>query len=181
MKLFLSILLILLTQMSISGTSSTAGKHCPPLLDHTVETLYSGETINLCDAYRGQVLVIVNTANKCQLAKQYDALERLQERFSERGLVVLGFHNNDFLGDLDGAPQTDNPYCRLASSIRFPMLAKQSSHPENAAPLFRSLANAAGEYPHWNFHKYVLDRQGNVRGSFGRIPSPIKQLGSTHG
>jgi len=145
---------------------------CPPLLNHNVETLGSGENINLCEAYQGQVLVIVNTANKCDLAEQYDALEQLQEEFQSDGLVVLGFHNNDYTGQLLGAPNTEKEYCRLASSIRFPMITKQSSHPENATPLFRLLAGAAGEYPSWNFHKYVVDRNGNVRGSFDSMTDP---------
>ena len=137
-----------------------------------METLDSGENINLCEAYQGQVLIIVNTANKCDLAEQYEALEQLQDEFQQDGLVVLGFHNNDFSGELPGAPKVDKEYCRLASSIRFPMIANQSSHPENATPLFRLLAGAAGEYPSWNFHKYVVDRNGELRGSFDSMTHP---------
>lgn len=172
MKIIFAILLILLVHISASSAVFASGSECPPLLDHNVETLGSGENINLCEAYQGQVLLIVNTANKCDLTEQYEALEQLQEKFHRDGLVVLGFHNNDFTGELPGARKTDKEYCRLASSIRFPMIAKQSSHPDKATPLFRLLAGAAGEYPSWNFHKYVVDRNGKLRGSFDSMTDP---------
>jgi len=172
MKIIFAMLLILLTQFGASVSVHAGGAHCPPLLDHNVETLVSGESINLCKAYQGHVLVIVNTANKCDLAEQYEALEHLQEEFAGEGLVVLGFHNNDFNGPLEGGPKSDKEYCRLASSIRFPMITKEQGHPENATPIFRLLAGAAGEYPSWNFHKYVIDRNGELKGSFDSLTDP---------
>ncbi len=172
MKTVFAILLILLTQITTSANVLASGSQCPPLLNHNVETLGSGENINLCEAYQGRVLIIVNTANKCDLAEQYEALEQLQDEFHQDGLVVLGFHNNDYMGQLQGASKPEKEYCRLASSIRFPMITKQSSHPEKATPLFRLLAGAAGEYPSWNFHKYVVDRHGNLRGSFDSMTDP---------
>lgn len=173
MKIYYAILLILLTQLSASMTLHAGDTPCPPLLNHIVKSFDSGQNINLCEAYQGKVIVIVNTANKCDLTEQYEALETLQDEYGSNGLAILGFHNNDYLGQMQGLPETSKEYCRLASSVRFPLFTNQRGLPENATPMFHSLADAAGEYPQWNFHKYVLDRNGELKGSFNSLTDPL--------
>ena len=169
----ITILLILLTVFGTTLELNAGGNPCPTLLNHNVKSFGSGQSINLCEAYQGKVIVIVNTANKCDLSEQYDALEALQDKFGQEGLAILGFHNNDYLGQMKGLPETSKEYCRLASSVRFPLFTNQRGLPENPTPIFRSLANAAGEYPQWNFHKYVIDREGELRGSFDSLIDPM--------
>ena len=68
------------------------------LLDHDFRMLASSEEVNLCEAYSGKVLLVVNTASKCGFTYQYEGLEKLHEEYNEEGLMVLGFPSNDFRG-----------------------------------------------------------------------------------
>lgn len=155
--------------------ASHASENCSPLLNHTVPTLVSHTPVNLCQAYQGKVLLIVNTASKCGYTYQYDGLEKLYRRYQKQGLVVLGFPSNDFGGQEPGSEKEVANFCRLTYNVDFPMFAKSSVKEGSASPLYRTLAEQAGHYPRWNFHKYLIDRSGKLVGSF---PSPIKPLSS---
>jgi glutathione peroxidase len=114
---------------------------------------------------------VVNTASYCAFTPQYEGLEALYTRLRERGLVVLGFPSNDFGGQEPGTERAIKRFCRFTYGVRFPMYAKMHVRQDNADPLYRTLGEAAGEYPQWNFHKYLLDRSGKVVGSF---PSQVE-------
>ena len=139
---------------------------CAPALDHRMEPLGGGEPVRLCDAYAGKVVLIVNTASKCAFTDQYAGLEALHDRYRGRGLAVLGFPSNDFGNQEPGDARTIRNFCRLTYSVEFPMFAKTRVRAGQAHPLYRHLAAAAGEYPQWNFHKYLLDRDGELVASF---------------
>jgi glutathione peroxidase len=143
-----------------------------PLLDVTVRTLNSEQEVNLARAYQGQVVLIVNTASKCGFTPQYDGLEKLYTQYQERGLVVLGFPSNDFANQEPGAEAEIQQFCRLSYGVRFPMFAKTHVRKQSAAPLYRRLGEAAGEYPTWNFHKYLIDREGRLVGSYSSFTKP---------
>ena len=161
--------LALLTLLGLgSANAGQAAVH--NLLDHDVRRLGSDEVVNLQQAYAGKVVLIVNTASKCAFTGQYEGLEALYAKYRERGLVVLGFPSNDFGGQEPGSEQQIQDFCRLTYSVKFPMFAKTSVKKGRADPLFRGLAEAAGRYPKWNFHKYLLDREGRVVAS---LPSQV--------
>ncbi len=126
-------------------------------------------------ALRGKVVLIVNTASKCGLTPQYEALEALHRRFKDRGLVLLGVPSNDFGGQEPGSPEEIAEFCRARFDVSFPMLAKTKVTGEDKAPLYRFLttSNAAhqGEV-RWNFTKFLLDREGKVIGRFEPRTTP---------
>ncbi|MGB7551085.1 MAG: glutathione peroxidase, partial [Chromatiaceae bacterium] len=77
--------------------TATANTACPPLLDISIRRLAGEEQVNLCQAYRGKVILVVNTASKCGFTSQYEDLEALYRKYQDRGLIVLGFPSNDFM------------------------------------------------------------------------------------
>ena len=161
--------LVLLLILSTTGVSANTGflqGSCSPLLNHDVEKLVSGEPVNLCDAYSGKVVLVVNTASKCAFTPQYEALEELYEKYKERGLVVLGFPSNDFGHQEPGSEEQIRDFCRMTYGVQFPMFAKTRVLGPDAEPFYRYLADVTGDTPRWNFHKYLLDREGRVVASF---------------
>lgn len=152
--------------------AALAAADWPKLLDFTERELASDNTVHLCDAYRGKVVLIVNTASKCGFTPQYEGLEKLYSDYREQGLVVLGFPSNDFGGQEPGSEGEVKSFCRLTYSVAFPMFAKSSVREGIASPLYNALAAEAGDYPTWNFHKYLLDRQGHLIGSFSSATEP---------
>ena len=142
------------------------------LLDQDFRRLASEETVNLADAFAGKVLLIVNTASKCGNTPQYEGLEKLYEEYGEDGLVVLGFPSNDFLGQEPGTEEQIQEFCRLTYSIRFPMFEKIAVREGDAHPFYQRLAAAAGTYPTWNFHKYLIGRDGEVIAEFSPRTQP---------
>lgn len=146
---------------------------CPPTLDFELRRLNSEERVNLCQTYLGKVVLIVNTASKCGYTHQYEGLETLYDRYRDRGLVVLGFPSNDFGGQEPGTEAQIQEFCRLTYSVRFPMFEKVHAKRAEASPLYRTLGNLAGEYPSWNFHKYLIDRDGRLVKSFPTRTPPL--------
>lgn len=145
---------------------------CPPLLDQKVRTLASDETVHLCERYAGKVLLVVNTASKCGFTDQYEGLEKLYEKNRGRGLVVLGFPSNDFLNQEPGTEKQIQEFCRLTYGVEFPMFEKTRVTSPDAHPFYESLARETGKRPRWNFHKYLISRDGMVVGSYGSTVSP---------
>lgn len=143
-----------------------------PLLDQSFRKLASTEEINLCEAYSGKVLLVVNTASKCGNTPQYDGLEKLHEQYEEDGLVVLGFPSNDFMGQEPGTEEKIQEFCRLTYGVEFPMFEKTSVKKKNANPFYAALAEAAGTYPNWNFHKYLIGRDGQLIANFSPRTQP---------
>jgi glutathione peroxidase len=149
-----------------------AAQDCPALLSHTFPKLQDESPQNLCQ-YRGKVVLAVNTASYCGFTPQYEGLEKLHAQYGSKGLVVLGFPSGDF-GDQE---KTNNKeiaeFCFNTYGVKFPMFAKTSVRGEQANSFFSALAKATGQPPKWNFHKYLIDRQGRVVKSF---PSQVEPM-----
>ncbi len=142
------------------------------LLDQNFRRLASTEEVNLCEAYSGKVVLVVNTASKCGNTPQYDGLEKLYEEYGDEGLVVLGFPSNDFFGQEPGAEKEIQEFCRLTYGVKFPMFEKTSVKKKDAHPFFVALANSSGTYPKWNFHKYLIGRNGDLITNFSPRTQP---------
>lgn len=155
--------------------SSLWAASCGALLDRTVETLDRHEPVQLCERYGGKVLLIVNTASRCMYTPQYEGLERLYERFRGEGLVVLGFPSNDFANQEPGTEAQVKRFCSLTYDVKFPMFSKTRVKGADASPLYRALAAEAGEAPGWNFHKYLIGRDGRLIGSYASHIEPESQ------
>ncbi|WCM93034.1 glutathione peroxidase [Acidovorax sp. NCPPB 2350] len=143
---------------------------CPALLQHTMERLQDESPQPLCQ-YRGQVLLVVNTASYCGFTNQYEGLEALHSRYKDRGFSVLGFPSNDFSQETGSNAQIAD-FCSNTFGVKFPMFAKSSVKGPQASALYRELAAQSGEAPRWNFHKYLIDREGKVVESFGSAVKP---------
>jgi glutathione peroxidase len=142
------------------------------LLDQDFRRLASEETVNIGDEYGGKVLLIVNTASKCGNTPQYDGLEKLYQQYGNDGLVVLGFPSNDFFGQEPGTEEEIQTFCRLTYKVKFPMFEKTTVKKGDAHPFFDQLAAEAGTYPTWNFHKYLIGRDGKVIREFSPGTQP---------
>ena len=142
------------------------------LMNHSFQRLASDEAINLCTEYQGKVVLVVNTASKCGLTKQYEGLEKLHQEYAEAGLVVLGFPSNDFFGQEPGTEREIQEFCRLTYGVKFPMFEKISVKGDQAHAFFKDLRTQSGTYPKWNFHKYLIDRQGQLISDFGPRTRP---------
>jgi len=143
---------------------------CPALLDYRMNSL-KGDPVDLCQ-YAGKVVLVVNTASYCGYTGQYKGLESLYQKYKGRGLVVLGVPSNDFGAQEPGSNEQVADFCERTYQVRFPMLEKAAVSGAQAAPLYRSLAAKTGQAPRWNFHKYLLGRDGSAAGSFGSAVSP---------
>lgn len=133
---------------------------CPALLQHQPLRLQDEKPQPLCQ-YAGRVLLVVNTASFCGFTPQYKALEALHARYGSRGLVVLGFPSNDFSQET-GNNQQIADFCESTFGVKFPMFAKSVVSGPGASPFWRQLASQAGQAPAWNFHKYLVGRDGRV-------------------
>lgn len=142
------------------------------LLDHDYRRLAGKETVNLGQAYGGQVLLVVNTASKCGFTPQYEGLEAMYAKYQAQGFAVLGFPSNDFMGQEPGSEEQIQEFCTLTYGVKFPMFEKVQVRGEGATPFYRQLAQASGEAPAWNFHKYLIGRDGRVIASFGSRTRP---------
>jgi glutathione peroxidase len=149
------------------------------MLNYTFNSLQTGKAESLCQ-FRGKVLLIVNTASYCGYTHQYEGLEALYRKYKDRGLVVLGFPSNDFGGQEPGNNKEIAEFCRLTYGVEFPMFEKSSVKSVKTNPLFAELIARTGESPQWNFHKYLVDRDGKGITSFGtRVEPDSRELVAT--
>lgn len=169
-----SLLLLQCAAVPAIATAQTAvksGLACPALLDQQFKRLQDDAPQNLCQ-YAGKVALVVNTASYCGYTSQYEGLEALYAKYRERGLVVLGFPSNDFGGqEPDGSKQIAD-FCFNTYGVKFPMFAKSVVTGKNANPLHAQLASASGQAPEWNFHKYLVGRDGKLVASFPSRVTP---------
>lgn len=148
-----------------------AGAVCPAILQYSFDRLQDEKPQALCQ-YAGRVLLVVNTASFCGFTKQYQGLEDLYARYRERGLVVLGFPSNDFSQE-GGSNQQIAAFCENTFGVKFPMFAKSSVVGPEASAFYRTLAaQSNGQRPAWNFHKYLLGRDGRVIASYPSKVAP---------
>jgi len=143
--------------------------------DFTAETL-DGAPVPL-SAWRGQVMLIVNTASKCGFTPQYEGLEALHRKYGDRGLVVLGFPCNQFAAQEPGDAQEIASFCSLTYDVTFPMMTKVDVNGAKTHPLYAWLKHEkrgvlGTEAIKWNFTKFLIDRDGNVAGRFSPSTEP---------
>lgn len=133
--------------------------------DFTVNDI-SGKKVSLAD-YKGKTLLIVNVASKCGLTPQYEDLQALYEKYSEKGLVVLGFPANNFMAQEPGSNAEINTFCKEQYKVSFPMFSKISVQGDNIHPLYRYLTtkkeNGHSEtHVKWNFQKFLIGPDGKL-------------------
>ncbi len=141
--------------------------------DFSFKTLAGADPLPL-KSFEGKVLLVVNTASKCGFTKQYEGLEKLYKSYKEKGLVVIGVPSNDFGAQEPGFAQEIARFCSLTYGVTFPMTAKETVSGSDAHPFYgwaRSILGF-GTAPKWNFHKYLINRQGKLVDYFHSTTSP---------
>lgn len=163
--------LCLAAPLLLLGAPFARAGSCPALLNHRFPRLQDGAPQDLCQ-YAGKVLLVVNTASYCGFTRQYEGLEALFAKYRGQGLVVLGFPSNDFAQETGDAKQIAE-LCFNTYGVRFPMFDKSVVTGAQANPLYLQLRQATGVAPRWNFHKYLVGRDGRVIDQFASTTEPM--------
>ncbi len=145
------------------------------IYDFTV--LKQNQDILSLDHFKGQVLLIVNTATGCGLASQYRELQALYDHYQDQGFTILDFPCNQFLGQAPGSDEDINRFCELNYQTTFPRFAKIKVNGKAADPLFIWLkdqkSGPLGKRIEWNFAKFLINRQGQVVARFASQTTPL--------
>lgn len=165
--------LILFTVASFLLAFSTSDK---TVYDYKIETI-DGQKTTLA-TYKGKVLLVVNTASKCGLTPQYEGLEKLYNTYKDKGLVVVGFPANNFMGQEPGSNSDIEAFCQKNYGVSFPMMSKISVKGSDIHPLYAFLTDKKqngvvdGDIK-WNFQKYLIDQNGKVVAKFDPRTKPL--------
>lgn len=160
-------LVVSLLLASAGGASAAEG-----LLAHSFRPLAGKAPVNLARTYKGNVVLVVNTASKCGFTPQFEALEAMHAKYKAKGFAVLGFPSGDFKAQEFDDEKQIQEFCTLTYGVKFPMFQKVHVVGDQATPLYQGLAKAAGEAPKWNFHKYLIGRDGKLLASYGSKTKP---------
>lgn len=136
-------------------------------------TSIDGDPLPLSD-FAGSAVLVVNTASLCGFTYQYDGLQTIYDQYRDRGLVVLGVPSNDFGRQEPGEADEIKTFCEVNFNIDFPLTEKQSVKGDGAHPFFRYVADTLGNdsLPRWNFHKYLIDPDGQLVGAWSSRAEP---------
>ena len=136
-------------------------------------TSIDGEALPLSE-FKGQVVLVVNTASRCGFTPQYDGLQELYDTYRDDGFIVLGVPSNDFGAQEPGQAEEIKAFCAVNFSITFPMTDKTYVKGEAAHPFYQWAADELGllAKPRWNFHKYLIGRDGRLLDWFSSPTSP---------
>ena len=137
------------------------------------EPLIHAEPINLND-FKGRVILIVNTASKCGFTGQYEGLEKLHQDYHEQGLVIICVPSNDFGYQEPGSNKSISDFCKINYGVSFPMTSKYSVRGKDAHPFYKWARRKFGfaGAPKWNFHKYLINRRGELVNFFHSTTQP---------
>ncbi len=166
------IIIFLTALMSLTTVNSTDGFY-----DFIVDDI-DGNPTEL-EQFKGKVVLVVNVASRCGYTPQYEGLQNLYEKYSDEGLVILGFPANNFNGQEPGTEEEIKQFCRLNYGVEFPMFSKVSVTGEDQHELFKYLTSLenpdfTGDIK-WNFEKFLIDRNGNLVRRFRSAVKPESQ------
>lgn len=166
---------VLAVIMLLIMTTYAKEKEMSTIYDFQVETI-AGEKTTL-EAYKGNVMLIVNVASKCGFTPQYEGLETLYEKYKDRGLVVLGFPCNQFKSQEPGTELEIQDFCTVNFGVTFPMFSKIDVNGDNTHPLYAYLKSEksgflGSESIKWNFTKFLVDSEGDVIERYASATEP---------
>jgi glutathione peroxidase len=136
----------------------------------------NGEILNLSE-YKSKTLLLVNVASNCGFTKQYTDLQNLYELYKDKGLVILGVPSNQFGGQEPGSDSEIKDFCETNFNITFPMTSKYDVKGDNLHPIYLWAKNTFGNstVPKWNFHKILINKEGNVDSTYGSFTNPMSK------
>ena len=161
----MSMMRVALAVLMVGGLAVPAFGEGAKITDHVVKNI-DGEDVDLKD-YEGKVLLVVNVASKCGLTPQYNDLVELHKQYKDKGLEVLGFPANNFMGQEPGTNEEIKTFCSSKFGVEFPMFSKISVKDEDVDPLYVELTSEEenGEFGgeiKWNFTKFLVNKEGKV-------------------
>ena len=162
-KLFLMILSMIFSTKSMSSDKS--------FHDFSIESI-SGGDISLSD-YKNKVVLLVNTASQCGFTPQYAGLQKIYDRYKDDGFVVLGVPSDDFNQELSSDDDVKK-FCEIRYGVNFPLTSIQKIKGDSAHPLYKWISgntSVIGQ-PRWNFHKYLISKEGQILNWFSSMTSP---------
>ena len=137
----------------------------------------NGQEVSM-EAYKGKILVVVNTASKCGLTPQFKELEELYQEYKTKGVEILGFPCNQFAKQDSGSNEEIHEFCQLNYGVSFNMFEKIDVNGNNAHPLYKFLKNEKkglfSKEIKWNFTKFLVDSEGNVVKRYAPTVKPLK-------
>ena len=160
-----------LAPLTTAAQTGRAPSACPALLSHSFPRLQDEAPQSLCQ-YAGKVLLVVNTASYCGFTGQYEGLEALHAKYEKRGLVILGFPANDFGAQEPGNAKQIADLCFNTYGVKFPMFSKTAVVGPQRNAFYTQLFQATKAAPQWNFHKYLVARDGKTVRSFQSAVEP---------
>ncbi len=166
-KIITRSILLLLAMVALRSQAT-----CPEYMNTTMRKLHSTDTINFCQNFSGQPMLVVNTASYCGFKGQFRGLESLHKTYSPRGLAVIGFASDSFNQEASDEEKAAD-VCFKNFGVTFTMMATTSVVGEDANPIFSELSRQS-EAPGWNFNKYLIDRSGKVLKHYKSSVSPAK-------
>lgn len=158
-----------------------------------VNLLFGGKTMSVYDIkvkdingqeltlekYKNKVMLVVNVASKCGFTGQYEGLEKLHEKYSSKGLAVLGFPCNQFLAQEPGSEKEIKEFCSLTYGVKFDMFSKIDVNGNNTHPLYKFLKSSSSgimgtDMIKWNFTKFLVDKNGKVLKRYSPSTTPAE-------
>ncbi len=142
--------------------------------DFSIESI-SGGDIRLAD-YKNKVVLLVNTASQCGFTPQYAGLQKIYDRYKDDGFVVLGVPSDDFNQELSNDDDVKK-FCEIRYGVNFPLTSIQKIKGESAHPLYKWISgntSVIGQ-PRWNFHKYLIGKEGKILNWFSSMTSPTSE------
>lgn len=162
--------LLMLSLLTLPSRADAEPSCTGSLLDSPLARLTGAEE-SLC-VHHGKVVLAVNTASHCGFTSQYEGLESLYQRYRDQGLVVIGIPSDQFGGQEFADDAEIARFCKLNFGVSFPMYTRSAVIGAEAIPLFAGLTAATGQAPQWNFHKYLISREGQALGQWDSRTSP---------
>jgi glutathione peroxidase len=162
--------LLTLAALAAATAAPAANPEKPMSLYDVKVNKLDGTPASLAD-YKGKVLLVVNTASECGYTPQYKGLQELYEQYKDKGALVLGFPSNDFGGQEPGSAAEIRTFCDRKYHVTFPLFEKVQTKGAGKAPVYAFLTEKHGE-PKWNFHKYLVGKDGQVLKAFGSGVTP---------
>ncbi|MBD1157507.1 glutathione peroxidase [Pelagibacterales bacterium SAG-MED20] len=141
--------------------------------DLNIESI-NGEIINL-DKYQNKTILLVNVASNCGFTKQYTSLQKLYEKYKEKGFVIIGVPSNQFGGQEPGTNKEIKNFCETNFNITFPITGKTEVKGDNAHEIYywAKINHGKSTVPKWNFHKILINKSGKIQKTFNSFVEPL--------
>lgn len=178
-----SLFIASLAFLAFAVFSGSASASCDPLLEFETNKLHSKKTVNFCEQFNDEVLLVVNTASHCGFTPQFKELESLYQKYKDQGLEIVGFPSNDFRQEYKSEEQTAS-VCFINFGVTFTMVSTSSVKGENKNSFYQKLADITGKEPNWNFNKFLISKDRKsieyFRSSTEPMNSPLEKLVIQH-